>query len=100
MKKLALLAVLAVALVGCNQPAAEASHLAKANHTHDGVERDDVQVAVGVDAPNLIRLSDDWTLGSEVTKGLTDTSFGEDWAILGKITYSPSLFDVRDINNE
>ena len=54
---------------------------------------EDEQVRVGIDAPNLVMFSPDWTLGAEVNKDVQFTNVEQGWVFLGKVTYSGSIFD-------
>ena len=52
----------------------------------------DEVLAVGVDAPNLVKF-DDWSLGAEATKQMNYTAGDEGYLFLAKVTYSGSLID-------
>jgi hypothetical protein len=93
MKKL-FLGVAFLAILGCSQEAS--AHAVIPAHGHETEnDKNDLLASAGVDAPNLIRISENWTFGTEVTKGLTNTDISEDWAILGKFTFGGTLYDAR-----
>ena len=54
----------------------------------------DNQAGVKLDAPNLVRLSNNWYAGVEGTKDFANTGFNEGWGVYGKLTYSGTLLDL------
>lgn|SRR3990167_1685435 len=48
-----------------------------------------------LDAPNLVRINDDWTIGTEGGKDLWRTDVNEGWFVYGKITYSGTLINLK-----
>jgi hypothetical protein len=98
MKKLLALLIVSVFIIGCGG-AAEASHLAKANHSHGDDSGEDIEIGIKADAPNLVKLADNWTLGMEAGKDLTNTGAGEGWFTYGKVTYTGELFDLGSALN-
>ena len=48
-----------------------------------------------LDAPNLIRLADNWYIGAEGGKDFNQTDANEGWFAYGKVTYSGTWFDFR-----
>jgi hypothetical protein len=53
------------------------------------------QIGAKIDAPNLIRLTDNWTIGVEGSKDLYLTDGREGWQVYGKATYTGTWFDFR-----
>jgi len=61
----------------------------------DGIKFWDKQVVgAQVDAPNLIKLFKDVSIGSEVTHNLNQTSIDEDWTFLAKVTVNWTFLDL------
>lgn len=70
------------------------AHTISPVHGHDDVKPlDDAVVGVKADAPNLVKLTDNWSLGAEVSKDLRRTAGDEGWTYWGKVTYTGSIFD-------
>jgi len=63
-------------------------------HAYNVPDTQDWVLGAKVDAPNLIRLTKNVTIGVEVTKDVNDTNFDEGWAAYGKLTYAGSLIDI------
>ena len=62
--------------------------------TKDNVKNlDDYVVGAKFDAPNLVRLTENLSIGAEVDKDLRYTSGDEGWSFWGKCTYSGSLIN-------
>lgn len=51
-----------------------------------------------LDAPNLVRLADNWFVGVEGGKDLYQTNSDEGWFAYGKVTYTGTWFDLRKKN--
>lgn len=74
------------------------------NHTHtvdipkQTIEdnTDNFTTKAGIDAPNLIRLSSNWTVGAQLEKQLNSTNIEEGWGMLIKATYSGSFIDFSN----
>lgn len=47
-----------------------------------------------IDAPNLVKISKDWSFGAEVAKDTYDTDLDDGWFTFAKITYTGSIFDL------
>lgn len=68
-------------------------------HTHSadiidpGKSDDDIVLGLKADAPNLVRLSELWTLGLEGGKDMDHTNLDEGWFAFAKVTFSGSLLD-------
>lgn len=91
MKKLVLvMLMLCVSLVGL----AEAGRRCR----RGGCYTEDVkQVEAGIkaDAPDLIKLGKDLTLGAEIKKDLLRTDFNEGWGYYAKVTYRGCLINCK-----
>lgn len=62
--------------------------------THkDQKSAEDTKAGVKADAPNLIRLTKDTTIGVEGGKDLVNTNAKEGWFVFGKLTWTGTLFD-------
>ena len=48
-----------------------------------------------LDAPYLVKLSDNWFIGTEGGKDLWSTNFDEAWFVYGKITYTGTLINLK-----
>jgi len=55
---------------------------------------DSQEVGAQFDAPNLIKFSNDWSIGSEVTKNFNQNNTKEGYTFLAKITCNWSLIDL------
>ena len=58
---------------------------------------DDYQERVEVDAPNLVKLPADWTLGAEVAKDINQTNSNEGWEVTGKATWNGTFADLSGL---
>ncbi len=56
--------------------------------------KDDIVVGAKFDAPNIVRLNDNWSIGMEVSKDLNQTGIQEGWVGYGKLTYTGSLINL------
>ena len=89
MKKVLSIAVLFL-LVGVWPVFAHSSSVS----TKDNVKNlDDYVVGAKFDAPNIIRLTENLTVGAEVLKDLRYTNSEEGWAAYGKVVWSGSLIN-------
>ena len=46
-----------------------------------------------IDAPNLVKISADWSFGAEIAKDTYDTKLDDGWYSFAKLTYTGSIFD-------
>jgi hypothetical protein len=53
------------------------------------------EFGVAADAPNLVRLTDNWSLGTEVGHNFNGTSSNEGYFVYAKATYTGTLLDLR-----
>ena len=104
----AMLLVCVIGIVGCTEPAeacgdfCDSKFMEKIDdcvtHPEPPVHNEklatDTVVGAKADAPNLIKLAKNWTLGVEGGKDLLNTTPDEGWFIFGKITFSGTLFDL------
>lgn len=72
------------------------------DHTHEYEDKDthkdqksaeDLKAGVKADAPNVIRLTKNTTIGVEGGKDLVKTNAKEGWFVFGKVTWTGTLFD-------
>lgn len=63
---------------------------------YDGKEATDTKLGIKADAPNLIKITQNSSVGAEVSKDLRDTAADEGWAFWAKYTYSGSLLDFSN----
>lgn len=56
-------------------------------------DKDEEVYGLKLDAPNLVKLNEDWSIGSELSKDLNDTNADEGWSYFAKVTYFGSWFD-------
>jgi len=67
------------------------------DHGHgDTKPIDEIVFGAKADAPNLLRLSENWTIGAEASKDLRRTASDEGWEVFGKLTYTGSIFDLSN----
>lgn len=59
------------------------------------VEKDDYVLGVKADAPNLVIITDNVSVGVEASKNFVQTSLKEGVEAYVKVTYKGSLFDFR-----
>jgi len=57
-------------------------------------DSEDWVVGVKADAPNLVKLSESWSLGAEISKDLHNTNVSEGWEAYAKLTWTGSIFDL------
>jgi len=60
----------------------------------------DLKTGVKLDAPNIIRLTKNTTLGVEGGKDLLGTNRNEGWFVFGKITWTGTFFDFTKDKGE
>lgn len=90
MKKLFLILFFALALVS---PAFAGIHHLNVTNSITEVENDN-NFGAKLDAPNLVKLNENWAVGVEGGKDLNGTNNSEGWFTYGKLTYSGSLFNL------
>lgn len=56
---------------------------------------DENRFGAKLNAPNLVRLTENWYVGVEGGKDLYHTNLHDGWFAYGKLTYSGTLFDLR-----
>ena len=54
---------------------------------------DDWILGAKFDAPNIIRLNQNWTIGAEVFKDFLQTDINQGWGAFGKVTWTGTFFD-------
>lgn len=63
------------------------------NEYLNSADKDNVAGAK-LDAPNLVKFSENWSAGVEGSKDFANTGFNEGWSVYGKVTYSGTLLDL------
>ena len=89
MKKILSIAVLFL-LVGTWPVFAHSSSVPTKNNVKN---LDDYVVGAKFDAPNLVRLTKNLSIGAEILKDLRYTNSEEGWAAYGKVVWSGSLLN-------
>lgn len=56
-------------------------------------EMDGEQQVLALDAPNLVRFSENWYMGSEIEKDIHNNNRYEGWRMIAKVTYYGTLKD-------
>jgi hypothetical protein len=67
------------------------------NNTTIVNEEDNWDLGVKADAPNLVKVAENWTVGVEVSKLLNGTDATEGYSGFAKVTYTGNIFDLSGI---
>ena len=89
MKRIILVLALLVAIASPAFAYSWSSSTSNVNYKH----QDDPIYGAKVDLPNLIKLTENLSIGAEGSKDLNQTDVNEGWAVFGKVTWTGRIIE-------